>query len=132
MLIVPFIHKITVEKDMNIHNIRILTIGGKYLWNETGSKKNIESKYLNHNDIYCNNIGKIDNMYLCKVDTEKTNITDLYKWNEIDINDNDKFCWRDYIYIIGKNKECWLNLPKNEKIDTININKIIAYVTQIK
>ena len=42
---------------------------------------------------------------------------------EIDINDTKTFCWKDYIYIIGKDNECWLNYPKSEKIGNIDINK---------
>jgi len=139
MLIIPFIHIITNEKNMNVHNIRILTIGGKYVWEESGWEEsgweesgreesgNIND-ILNQNNIYCTNIKIFDNIYLCKVDTKKTNINDMYKWNEIDINDNETFCWKDYIYFVGKNNECWLNLPKGEKIGDIDINKIILHL----
>ena len=124
MLIIPFIHKTTIEKDMNIHNIRILTIGGKDIWDEPNS----DIDYILHsNDIYYKNIIKNGDLYFCEVDIEKTNIHDMYKWNEIDIND-DTFCWRDYIYIVGKNREFWLNHPKDEKIGSIYVNKMIQII----
>ena len=136
MLIIPFIHKITNEKDMNIHNIRILTIGGKYLWEEQ-AKEQAKSKaiikeihsILKTNDIYSNNIryNPEYNMYLCEVDINKTDINDIYKWSEIDI-DTDTFCWRDYIHFIGKNNDYWLYPPKNEKLGDISIRYILEKV----
>lgn len=130
MLIVPFIHKITTGDEMNVHNIRILTVGGKQLWEES-NKSDIDTDILNPNDIYRKNTVKFDkNTYLCEVDTEKTNVNDLYKWSEIDINDNETFCWRDYVYFTGKNNKCWLNIPKNEKIGNVNINKLILQLIE--
>lgn len=134
MLIIPFIHKITNEKDMNIHNIRILTIGGKYLWEEQAKAKSkaiIKEIHaiLKTNDIYSNNIryNPEYNMYLCEVDINKTDINDIYKWSEIDI-DTDTFCWRDYIHFIGKNNDYWLYPPKNEKLGDISIRYILEKV----
>jgi hypothetical protein len=108
MLIVPYIHKVTNQNNINIHSIRILTIGGKQIWEEKDSL-NIDKDILNPNDIYRkNDIIKIDKkLILCEVDMEKTNINDIYKWSEIDINDNETFCWRDYIYFIGNDNENW-------------------------
>ena len=129
MLIVPYIHKVTNQNNINIHSIRILTIGGKQIWEEKDSL-NIDKDILNPNDIYRkNDIIKIDKkLILCEVDMEKTNINDIYKWSEIDINDNETFCWRDYIYFIGNDNENWLNIPKNEKLGDVNINKIISSI----
>ena len=39
------------EKNMNVHNIRVLTIGGKYIWEESGDINCI----LSSNDIYHKN-----------------------------------------------------------------------------
>jgi hypothetical protein len=120
MIIIPFIHKVTNEKDMNVHSIRVLTVGGKDLWEESkGSVK----KILESNGIYSKKTKKYDNVYLCEVDTVKTDINDIYKWNELDINDNETFCWRDYVFLKGKNNECWLQYPKNEMI--LKITEII-------
>lgn len=127
MLIIPFIHRIVNEKNMNVHNIRILTIGGRYLWEESGDINDI----LNQNGIYCNNI-QSDSIYLCEVDTEKTNVNDIYKWSEIDINDTETFCWKDYIYFVGKNNECWLNIPKSEQLGNTNVNTILQLITNIQ
>ena len=139
MIIIPFIHIITNEKNMNVHNIRILTIGGKYVWEESGWEESGREEsgwkessnvndILNQNDIYCSNTIMFDNVYLCEVDIKKTNINNMFKWSEIDINDSETFCWKDYIYFVGKNNDCWLHLPKCEKIDNIDINKIILHL----
>jgi len=114
MIIIPFIHKLISEKDMDIHSIRMLTIGGKYLWEEESKQvKDI----LHSNGIY-GSIKKNKNIYLCKVN-KKTDINDMYLWKELDANDDTTFCWRDYVYFTGKNKECWLNI--SEKIGDISL-----------
>lgn len=133
MLIVPFIHKVSNNNNFDVHNIRILTLGGKNLWEEKDGL-NIDKDILNPSDIYRNkNTIIVDKkMYLCEVDMKKTNINDIYKWNEIDINDQETFCWRDYLFFMGKNGESWLNIPKNEKIGNVSINKIIKSVIEKK
>ena len=51
----------------------------------------------------------------------------IFCTSTIAIND-DTFCWRDYIHFIGKNKECWLHLPKDEKIGNIHIHKLFERI----
>lgn len=125
MLIIPFIHKIINHNNINVHNIRLLTIGGKYLWEESDNSD--VDIILKDNNIYCTDITQNNNMYLCKINVEKTDINDIYKWSEININDM-TFCWKDYIYFIGKNNEDWLNIPKNEKIGDIYINNLLELI----
>ena len=128
MLILPFIHKQTSQNNIDIHCVRILTIGGKYVWEEK-EILDIDIDILNPNDIYRKNTIKYDKTtFLCEIDTEKTDINDIYRWNEIDINDKETFCWRDYYYFSGPNKENWLNIPSSEKIGNININKLIPFI----
>jgi hypothetical protein len=132
MLIIPFIHNITKLNNLDVHCIRILTIGGKSIWEEKG-KLDLDSDILNPNDIYRKNTFKLDrNTYICEIDIEKTNINDMYKWSEIDINDNETFCWRDFMYFSGKNNENWLNIPKSEKIGNINIDKLVSFILEKK
>lgn len=131
MLIVPFIHKVTNNIFFDIHTIRILTVGGKSLWEEPDGL-NIDKDILNPSDIYrTKNTIKIDkNIHLCEIDLKKTNMDDIYKWSEIDLNDNETFCWRDYVYMVGKNEESWLNIPKNEKLGNTCVNKILLSVLE--
>lgn len=105
--------------DMHVHNIRLLTIGGTHLWNENTDE--IE-KLLMENGIYGTK-KPANGIYLYEVDTEKTDTNDIYKWSEIDINDSETFCWRDYVFFIGNNGEHWLNFPKDE--NHYNILKLI-------
>lgn len=126
MLIVPFIHKITNVNDMIIHAIRILTIGGKELWeesDESGESHNI----LEANDIYYKKMIQHDNIHLYEVDIEKTDIHDIYKWSDIHMN-TDTFCWRDYVFFIGKKNEDWLHHPKNEKIGKIYVHDFLKLI----
>lgn len=127
MFIVPFTHSIVKQnQNINVHIIRILTIGGRQLWEEN-SKLDVDNDILIPNDIY--RIGDIiklgKNIKLCKIDTTKTNLNDYYKWDEININDTDTFCWRTYIQFIDTNNNNWLNIPDNEKIDRFLLKDII-------
>lgn len=129
MFIVPYIHKVISENSLNIHCIHILTIGGNNLWEEDNSL-DIENDILKVNDIFIlGEIITIDKIIkLCEVDVAKTNIHDFYKWSDIGMNDTDTFCWRNYIYILGPKGEVWLNLPNNERIENITLNKLLTNI----
>jgi hypothetical protein len=130
MLILPYIHKVTKHNDLNIHIIRILTIGGKTIWEEDDSL-DLETEVLLPNDIYCSSkLVKSNNLFLVEVDIEKTNMNNMYKWSEIDINDNETFCWRDYIYIVGNKNENWLNISENEKLSNVNLRHVILTILE--
>ena len=50
MLILPFVHNVVQQNSINIHIIKLLTIGGYELWEEDYTL-NIEKDILNANDI---------------------------------------------------------------------------------
>jgi hypothetical protein len=129
MFIVPFIHNIVDQATIKINVIKILTIGGKILWEEKNSL-DIDKDILNPNDIYKKNkIIKYDKVtQLCEVDITKTNISDFYKWDEIDINDNETFCWRSYIYLTGVDGIIWLNIPETEKLGKYLVKDLIMAI----
>ena len=54
MFIVPFIHNVVNHNNIKIHNIKLLTIGSKYLWEEDNNL-DIDTDILNPNDIYRKN-----------------------------------------------------------------------------
>ena len=60
-----------------------------------------------------NTIRQIDGKtaYLCIIDTNKTTMSDFYKWNEINIKntkDNNIFCWRTFYLFGNETNETWL------------------------
>lgn len=133
MFIVPFIHKVTQEHNLYIHSIRLLTIGGKTLWEENNSL-NIDEDVLNPNDIWRKGavIAPDKHLKLCEVDTDKTSIADFYNWNEIPFNDEETFCWRNYVYLVGLKGESWLNIPNTERFGTTSLNKVITAIIHQK
>jgi hypothetical protein len=130
MLILPFIHKIINKNDFQINIIKILTIGGKKIWEENDNL-DIDIDILNPNDIYRTNKKiQIDaNCILFEIDTHKTKIDDFYKWEEIDINDTETFCWKSFYYLLGNNNN-WLNIPENEVFDKYKVKYLINKIIQ--
>jgi phage tail protein X len=51
MFIVPFIHKVVTQNNLQINVFKVLTIGGSELWEEENGL-NIDKDILNPNDIY--------------------------------------------------------------------------------
>lgn len=104
---------------MIITVFQILTVGGKELWVEDDSL-DIENDILVPNGIYlCSPPTPLQQqgIFLCNVDTVKTNIADFYKWEEIQPNDSETFCWRTCYSFGEKNNYCnWLPIPINEYI----------------
>jgi hypothetical protein len=133
MFIVPFTHSVVNNNNFEVNVIKLLTIGGKQLWEEK-STLHIDNDILNPNDIYRKSpVIKYDkNLQLCEVDIEKTNISDFYKWEEVSINDSETFCWKTFYYFTGNNKLSWLEVPDNEKIGRYNIGDLIKTIIQEK
>jgi hypothetical protein len=129
MFIVPFIYKVTKENNVRVHTIHLLTVGGRALWEEEASL-NLDHDILEPNDIYrkggIKTIGK--NLTLCEVDTEKTNINDFYQWKEIPLEDDATFCWKTYFYLLGEKEDCWLSVPRQEKIGHHDVNSILQHI----
>jgi hypothetical protein len=84
MFILPFIHEVTVQAPLTVHTIKLLTVGGKDIWEEADNLK-INKDILNPNDIYTKSKPiKLDRaLRLCAVDANKTSVADFYKWNEL-------------------------------------------------
>jgi hypothetical protein len=129
MFIVPFIHNCIDQNILKINIIKILTIGGKNLWEETNSL-HIDKDILNPNDIYKKNKPiKLDKKtLLCEIDQTKTQISDFYKWEEIELDNNDIFCWKTFIYLTGNNDTTWLDIPDSEKIGPYLVKDIIKKI----
>ncbi len=145
MFVVPFTHTVKTEKNIIVHIIKILTIGGNDLWEEI-SDMDIESDILIPNGLFsfdktppsnADTIGVVAtsgyttpifklkglDIYMCEIDSNKTNISDFYKWEEI--SDSETFCWRSFYHITDLNNNIWLPIPDNEKISNFKIIDII-------
>lgn len=133
MLILPYTHSVVNNNNLDVNVIKLLTIGGKTLWEEKSSL-HIDKDILNPNDIYRKSTTiKFDkSLQICEVDIEKTNISDFYKWEEISLNDNETFCWKTYYYLTGSNNMSWLEIPDSEKIGSYKIKDIVKSIVQKK
>ena len=108
MILLPYIHKVTTVNNITVNSYTILTIGGTTLWEEIDDVKELSIEdILQQNDIFTDSIKKITDVYLCSVNSNKTSVTDFYKWSEIP--NADTFCWRT-IYTFGANN-AWLPHP---------------------
>jgi hypothetical protein len=129
MLILPFIHNIINNSTFKVNTIKFLTIGGKFIWEEKNNL-DINLDILNPNDIYTKiqpiNFDK--KLQLCEVDTQKTIISEFYRWEEINIEDTDTFCWRTYYYLTNADDICWLNIPENEKLGSYKVKDLIQSI----
>ena len=113
MILLPYVHIITTVNQIPVHSYTILTIGGKALWIEDlkedldGLTEGIVEQTLINNELFTDLIEYRDNVCLCRIDTEKTQMTEFYKWSEI--TDDETFCWRT-LYTFGE-KQNWLPHP---------------------
>lgn len=131
MFIVPYIYKVTKENNVQVHTIQLLTVGGRTLWEEDASL-DLDHDILEPNDLYRKGeVKKIgQNLLLCEVDTEKTNIHDFYQWKEIPIDDDATFCWKPYFYLLGEKEDSWLPVPRQEKIGHHSVHSMIEHIIQ--
>lgn len=133
MLILPYIHNIIKKNNIQVNIIKLFTVGGKQLWEEDNTL-NIDNDILNSNDIYRKgSILTIDKkIHLCEIDTEKTKILDFYKWEEIEQDNTDIFCWRTYIYLVGYTGVSWLDIPESERLGSYSVKEIIKMILHSK
>ena len=109
MILLPYVHTIKSVNQISVHSYTILTIGGRALWTEDLKEDldgSVEQTLIN-NELFTDLIEYRDNVCLCRIDTDKTRMTDFYKWNEI--TDDETFCWRT-LYTFGE-KQNWLPHP---------------------
>jgi hypothetical protein len=107
-----------------VHSYTILTIGGKTLWTEGYTEDSVE-QILIHNELYTDSIQKYGDVYLCRINTEKTQMSDFYMWNEI--TNPTTFCWRT-LYTFGE-KQNWLPHP-NESIGIMSYQAICTMISK--
>jgi hypothetical protein len=116
-----------------VNVIKILTIGGKYLWEESDGLS-IEADILEPNGIYivdtpnCIFHSSRQTYYLCKVDIHKTALNEFYNWNEISITDEETFCWKSYTQLMDNDKNTWLSIPDTVMIGDMKVSTILDII----
>jgi hypothetical protein len=139
MFIIPFVHTVINQPNINqttinINTIKILTIGGRNIWQEENIL-DIDKDILNPNDLYRatkKTIKLSNNIFLYEIDANKTNIDNFYKWEEIDYDDTETFCWKTYIQLFDTKNNNWLNIPDDEKLENISVKNIITAILKEK
>ena len=131
MFILPFIHKVTSQPSFDINIIKFFTVGGDSIWEEEKGLR-IDKDILNPNDIYRKGRPiKIDeNLKLYEVDLTKTNVSEFYKWEEIDVNDKETFCWKTYYILTGKDNISWLDIPEDNKIGKYKLTDLVKTIVK--
>ena len=133
MFIVPFICKVSKQDNMTIYSIHVLTIGGTQLWEEEDHLRAKED-VLEPNDIYGKgDVLPVGNFRLCEVDTERTQISDFYKWKELPAHDHDTFCWRDFYHFVGKDQhhtDSWLDIPSKERLGSVPVTRLVRAILE--
>lgn len=116
---------------MLVNVIKILTIGGKYLWEEDNNF-DINTDILEPNGIFVKsqpkNPSSFPSYYLCEVDTTKTALNDFYKWDELPITDEETFCWRSYTHLTDTYNNIWLPIPDTTTLSACKVSDIICAI----
>lgn len=120
MIVAPFTYTtFQTEKGINIHRIQLLCQGGSQPWVEEAQPiKDV----LEPNGIYSKQTTEIklpnnQNCVLALVDTKKTDMSSMYTWHELDINDEENLCWRTFTFGTS-GQTLWLPFP-NDKCSQI-------------
>jgi len=123
MFIVPFIHKHSIVNNIYINVFCVLTVGGNEVWKEDDSATITDILTVNGVFTVVPPI-KLGDTYFCKVDVDKTNMDDFYKWEEI--QDNETFCWRTF-YAFGQKEDYsnWLPIPDNEYLGKYSYKNLL-------
>ena len=58
-------------------------------------------------------------------------MADFYNWDEIDINDEETFCWRQFNIIKSDNGKMLLPIPDGEKIGPYLTKDIISGILKM-
>jgi hypothetical protein len=110
MFLIPFIYK----KNKGLYDIHIFHIflnkGNTFLTNEN----DLVDEFLNENELYYNKKTIKDDYCYIQIDTEKTNISSFYTYNE----NSDVECWRRFV-CIGENDNLHIDSTNPEFIQPV-------------
>lgn len=113
--------------QMIIYRIQLLTIGGLELWEEDSSL-DMEESILKPNGIVLRSPPVCMNeLSLCEVDPNQTDLSDFYKWDELDKPDHETFCWRTF-YRMESRQNGWMSMPTNERSGSYSWKQILDLI----
>lgn len=135
MFILPYIHSEVTTSLNQVNAFKILTVGGTALWSEETVKttKQVVSTLLSNGIHVKHTPVKVQNVFLCEVDNEKTAMDEFYTWKDIGVEDVETFCWRTF-YTFGKedNYMSWLPIPEKERVGVYSCQELVEMIYKKK
>jgi hypothetical protein len=131
MILIPYY---LTEKSLSI-GCKLTTMwlfmadSGKHLWNIDGDEKSIEKDYCNDNGIFGTLSKPKENIFLYKVNTEKTTITDFHTWSDVLGGATPDHAWRPFFWLgerVGEKDGWGWKEEIDFKIDTVPLVDIWA------
>lgn len=116
MIVAPFsVVKSKTPAGITVYRIRLMCQGGKTPWTE--EQQPIDD-VLHPNGIFAKKTKKVtltnkQECILAEIDTNKTDMSSMYDWHEIDVNDSETLCWRTFTVGLS-GKTVWLPSIQND------------------
>ena len=109
MKLIPFILKKSSVPKLKVYKITVfLAHGGQSVW-EVDDDSSLD-QHLESNGLFLEKTFQKGDYIYCKINTEKTRLSDFYMWEEIQEDSTKKLfeCWRSYYYFFdSSNAEWW-------------------------
>lgn len=139
MIILPFIYEENITNQLKIQKVTILCQGGTILWEEADDL-DIDVDIIHSNDLKSSGTKIINYNFqedhdnkrvaLIHIDKEKTNLSDMFNCEELEITyGSDILCWRTFYIVFTENGTPWINIPNNEVLGKYSIGSIIHLIT---
>ena len=125
MLIIPYTHlKKTMEGGLAVHRMHILCQGGRTAWEE--DEQDVQG-VLEINGIYMKSVSvdHATHTYYVEIDTNRTDMSSMYTWQELPYDDEQSLCWRTFTVVRTLNGSAWLPTVQSEPFATIT-ERILA------
>ena len=119
MLIIPYTHlKKTMEGGLAVHRMHILCQGGRTAWEE--DEQDVRH-VLETNGIYMKSVSvdHATHTYYVEIDTNRTDMSSMYTWQELPYDDEQSLCWRTFTVVRTLNGSAWLPTVHSEPFATI-------------
>lgn len=131
MFILPYFYHRRELPYLTIHEMCILTQGGKHLWSEDEKSLRLEEDILGPNGFIMESYKQYKDIVWCKLKDSSINMDDYYDWKEItDMSDRETFCWRRF-YLFGSANSAtysldWLTFPEDEMLGVYSCKELFS------